>query len=63
VVRIGATPAQFVEKLQDALQDENDALREDRLAIACAHTWEKMSEKLERILMQSGRRVVESTRV
>jgi glycosyltransferase involved in cell wall biosynthesis len=54
VVRIGATPAQFAEKLQEALHETDGALREERLDVARANTWEKLSEKLERIVVRSG---------
>jgi glycosyltransferase involved in cell wall biosynthesis len=53
VVRVGVTAREFAAQVQDALQNPEPAQRDRRLAIAREHTWEKLSERLEKILSRS----------
>lgn len=51
LIHIGATPAAYSEAVRAALGEKQIAPRERRLAVAKAHTWDKLSERLERILL------------
>lgn len=55
VVRIGASPSEFVTQVNDALTDDTASHREHRLAIARQHTWEALSRRLEEILVAVAR--------
>jgi teichuronic acid biosynthesis glycosyltransferase TuaH len=50
VVRVGAKPEQFANAIRDALGEQGTALRQSRLEIARAHTWEQLSRRMERII-------------
>jgi hypothetical protein len=50
VIQIGETPEAFAEKLRRVLVTESAALRERRLEIARAHTWEQLSKRWESIV-------------
>lgn len=51
VIRIGASPAEYTEAVRAALGERDEAPRKRRLAIAQEHTWDKLSERLEKILL------------
>ena len=50
VVHIGATPEAFAAAIRSALTGEDAHLSRRRLEIAREHTWDKLSQRLERIL-------------
>jgi len=50
VIQIGENPEIFARRLREALTIESAALRERRLEIARAHTWEVLSRRWERII-------------
>lgn len=50
VVRIGPTPEAFAAALREAGAEQDGAMRQRRLEIAHAHTWEQLSHRLETIL-------------
>jgi hypothetical protein len=52
-VRIGATPAEFAHQVQDAIDERGAEKRERRLAIAKDHTWARLGERLEHVLMHN----------
>jgi glycosyltransferase involved in cell wall biosynthesis len=53
VIYVGETPGTFARAIGEALAEQGSELRERRLAIAREHTWEKLGERLERILAKS----------
>ena len=58
VIRIGANPEAFAKAITDALAEQGDELSARRLEIACAHTWDKLSRRLEEIVLRSSARAL-----
>lgn len=50
-VRVGSTSREFAREVQDAIDEHGTERRERRLAIAKDHTWARLSQRLEHILM------------
>lgn len=55
VIRVGATPEAFAAAITESLAEKGNELPARRLEIAREHTWEKLSGRLEQIIMGSLR--------